>query len=74
MAIQMAVQTFCIIIAGIFLLPVNFIRTLFTTKRRVIELNIQQIEHEMGEGGHFHSPDDGEDWKRAHKEEYGDGE
>ncbi len=70
MAIQMAVQTFCIVVTGIFLLPVNFFRTLFTTRRRVIELNIQQIEQDGP--GQRRSPDDGEDWKRAHEEEYGD--
>ena len=70
-AIQQAVHTACIVVAGIFLLPVNFIRTIFTTKRRVIELNMREIEN--SEEGHFtHGSDDDEDWKKAHYEEYGE--
>jgi hypothetical protein len=71
MAISQAASTFCIVIAGVFLLPVNFFRTLFTSKRRIIEFNITRAPSENGAVGDFHL-DDEEDWKKAHREQYGD--
>jgi hypothetical protein len=72
LAIQQAVGTFCIVIAGILLLPVNFIRTLFTTTRKVLEVDMKTGGFPLGGFGGHQLPDDDEDWKRAHREQYGD--
>ena len=76
-AVQVVIWAIAACVTTLILLPVNFLRVLFTTKRNVLEITGQQVQggNIMPLGGinpFGANPDDDEDWKRAHREEYGD--
>ena len=68
LAIQVFISSILVVLSATLLMPVNCLRALFTTKRRVIEI----IEFHRHPGQDGQNPDDGEDWKRAHREQYGE--
>jgi hypothetical protein len=73
LAVTQFVGTIAAVLTVVILLPVAFLRTLFTTTRKVIDVDEKMLPF-LGSAGQLPSmpPEDGEDWKRAHKEEYGD--
>ena len=68
LAIQVFISSILVVLSATLLMPVNCLRALFTTKRRVIDV----IEFHTGHSPEGSNPDDGEDWKRAHREQYGE--
>jgi len=72
-AVTQFVGTIAAVLTVLVLLPVTFLRTLFTTTRKVIDINNEALPF-FGTAGQLPPlpPEDGEDWKRAHREEYGD--
>lgn len=71
MAIQVTMASLALGITAILLLPVNFFRVLLTSTRQVLEVDMtnQLLPPPFPPSL---NPDDDEDWKRAHREEYGE--
>jgi len=68
--------TLGVIFFSTFLLPINFFKTLFTSKVKAVRLNFNELGPNMSKPKsppNIEFPvDDDEDWKRAHYEEYGE--
>lgn len=76
LAVSQLFATIAVVITATLLLPVNFLRTLFTPTRKVVEVNVNGISRPLGgTQAPFSSPfGDEEPWMREHREHFGDEE
>jgi hypothetical protein len=71
MAIAQFFATLALVFTATILLPVNFIRTLFTSKRQVIEVNAEGLRGLPGPSNPFGTLDNEEPWMKEHREQFG---
>ena len=69
LAIGLIVTTLLLLPFHVLFIPINFIKILFTPTRKVMAYD---TTYNSLPGPRSINPDDDEDWKRAHREEFGD--